>query len=693
MVTRSPLRIAWTVTWLIGLALLLWWFVLPVSMGGRTSLVVAQGVSMQPRLHAGDLIIVRKTDNSQLQVGDVVLYPSHSLHRYVLHRIHKVDADGRFTMKGDNNDFLDPDHPTRESIIGKKSFSVAGAGKVPGAGSPAVAGLAVATLLFLVFSKLVLRGSGGGTPGAAAGAAAAAPERRSRSAQRRARRTEPAARIGSFVVTSQPRLIAAGIVVLLVLGASMLGIAKSRSLPMSNRDVLAKAAQKDANKEEFRHVGEFSYTGREPSAAIQRDHTVSTGDAVFTKSATRIDVTFDYQLEGSTAEKVGGTAVLDIKIADDNGWSSIQTLDKTTVNAGHATLTAQVNFPALREQLRAFERASKTIPPLYHLTLMPKVTLDHAVPAPIAGSVFDPELPMVLDGVRLRPEQIAGGDAAKQYKPTEVLENTVVSADGLGTDVGTKRVTRPVAFGLIALGLILGLGLAAAIGYSSVELARNDDDEDDDGFIREDVRSDEHAVDAPPLRVAPVVVRERTRPAAPEPARPPLHAPEPVPNPAHVVEPAASAHPDDMPTRRMPALGGPARRVNLADFPSQAAPSPIDVTPFPTAAPAAPTPEPAVRRRSLELHAMTPPELTPRELLTREGIFYLPTSIMVFDDLPRFDLHDPEELVSLARISDRPVSLYGRGDIEHWIVRTEYAYYVLTAPAADADGETLGWAA
>ena len=71
---------------------------------------------MEPRFHTGDLAIVRPAD--QYKVGDIVAYQSSLLHTVVLHRIVAIH-DGRYTFKGDNNNFLDPDHPTRSQLVGK----------------------------------------------------------------------------------------------------------------------------------------------------------------------------------------------------------------------------------------------------------------------------------------------------------------------------------------------------------------------------------------------------------------------------------------------------------------------------------------------------------------------------------------------------------------------------------------------
>ena len=67
---------------------------------------------MLPKLHGSDLVAVRKAKS--YSVGDVVAYHSPLIHRVVLHRIVKIRADGHYVLKGDNNSYLDPDHPDRD---------------------------------------------------------------------------------------------------------------------------------------------------------------------------------------------------------------------------------------------------------------------------------------------------------------------------------------------------------------------------------------------------------------------------------------------------------------------------------------------------------------------------------------------------------------------------------------------------
>lgn len=87
----------------------------PRQIGGPASYVTTYGTSMLPRLHQGDLAIVREAGS--YGVGDVVFYRSPMLYR-MLHRIESV-TDGRYTFKGDNNSFLDPGRVTRGDLVGK----------------------------------------------------------------------------------------------------------------------------------------------------------------------------------------------------------------------------------------------------------------------------------------------------------------------------------------------------------------------------------------------------------------------------------------------------------------------------------------------------------------------------------------------------------------------------------------------
>ena len=102
-----------------------WWLLAPGKLGGSTSFATVDGTSMLPTFQRSDLVALRTTGT--YRVGDVAGYRSRLLERVVLHRIVAIDG-GRYTFKGDNNAFLDPERPTSEQLVGKLWFRLPRAG-------------------------------------------------------------------------------------------------------------------------------------------------------------------------------------------------------------------------------------------------------------------------------------------------------------------------------------------------------------------------------------------------------------------------------------------------------------------------------------------------------------------------------------------------------------------------------------
>jgi signal peptidase I len=104
-----------------------WWFLAPPALGGSTSLAIVDGNSMRPTYRPDDLVFLRPS--ASYRVGDVVGYHSALIHRVVLHRIVAI-RNGRYTVKGDSNNFLDPEQPTRSAFVGKRWFSLPAVGRL-----------------------------------------------------------------------------------------------------------------------------------------------------------------------------------------------------------------------------------------------------------------------------------------------------------------------------------------------------------------------------------------------------------------------------------------------------------------------------------------------------------------------------------------------------------------------------------
>lgn len=62
--------------------------------------IPVSGISMCPFLHPGDQVFL-ELPQGKLKHGDVVLF-TRPTGQYILHRIRKINADGSYTMMGDN---------------------------------------------------------------------------------------------------------------------------------------------------------------------------------------------------------------------------------------------------------------------------------------------------------------------------------------------------------------------------------------------------------------------------------------------------------------------------------------------------------------------------------------------------------------------------------------------------------------
>jgi len=133
---------------------LAWDLIAPVQLGGRVSYVNIRGVSMEPTLYTGDLMVMRQRDS--YEVGQIVAFVSDMGGAIVVHRIVDIVGD-RHLLKGDNNTFLDRFTPTVDEIIGAEVLTVPGGERIAmlAAATPTV----VLQALMLVTTLWVLRTS------------------------------------------------------------------------------------------------------------------------------------------------------------------------------------------------------------------------------------------------------------------------------------------------------------------------------------------------------------------------------------------------------------------------------------------------------------------------------------------------------------------------------------------------------
>ena len=113
------------------LVALVWFFLLrPVALGGPASYIVVRGYSMSGTLAPGDLVVTMA--QGRYSAGDAIVYhvPSGAGRgMLVVHRIISADGSG-YRMQGDANSYQDPGRPKISNVVGRLVVTLPGFGRV-----------------------------------------------------------------------------------------------------------------------------------------------------------------------------------------------------------------------------------------------------------------------------------------------------------------------------------------------------------------------------------------------------------------------------------------------------------------------------------------------------------------------------------------------------------------------------------
>lgn len=292
-----------------------WWYFAPTKIGGSTRYVVTRGVSMEPLFHAGDLAIVRPA--SHYKVGDIAAYWSTLLHTVALHRIVAIQGN-HYLFKGDNNDFIDPTHPTRAQIYGKLWIHLPGGGKWLNLLHTPTVGAGVCALLglFLVFGY--------------------GEQRRRRKRPRK--RTARSVLQGTTLVNTSPdngvtsrinlstllTASAAAVAVFLVLG--VVAFVRPATRPT---DVLTPYQQQVT----------FGYTAHAPAGPVYPTGTIHTGQPVFLSLVHQVAVHIKYSFSTLAQHNIAGSEKILVQLSAQSGWTRSMVLTPTTRFTGDTTST------------------------------------------------------------------------------------------------------------------------------------------------------------------------------------------------------------------------------------------------------------------------------------------------------------------------------------------------------------------
>ena len=410
-----------------------WFFLAPPQLGGKTSYAVTFGISMEPHFHHGDLVVLRKQPS--YHVGEVVAYHSHDLNRNVLHRIIGV-RDGRYTFKGDNNGFVDPEHPVTADLVGAEWWHVPAAGNwLSSLHSPRNAAIAA----FLIVLLLVL--SGGGT----------VTYRRRRG--RRPPREPVARREPSAALPSTGFVVAAAGAGALVAAAVLGGVAFTR--PLERSLVWANV---------YVQHGRFSYAATVERGATYQAPRVRSGDPVYLKLVQRLPVAFAYRLQATHPVGIAGSAGLDAVVRDDEGWLHRLVLAPSRAFSGASTtLHGTLDLRRIQKLIFAFERETGVHNTLYHVTLAPHVAVHGTVAARPLATSFAPTLAFDLDAYRLAVV-VPSDPGASPNALTQSVGGSGTRTETAYLHAASRSVTVAQARRLAKLLGIVGLALAVVGG-------------------------------------------------------------------------------------------------------------------------------------------------------------------------------------------------------------------------------------
>ncbi len=432
------------------LAVAAWLLLAPTQIGGETGYVSTSGTSMAPRFHSGDLAVVRPS--AQYRVGDVIAYRSKTLRLVVLHRIVAAKG-GRFTTRGDNNDFTDPDHPTRTDVVGKLTLRVAHGGRIlHWLHTPLMAALLCGGMTLLLFLG--------------------AKQRRRRRDRRRPldergiRQLEPlrASRDRHSFYDSHEQSIftTCAVVALVFLAFGALAFTRTTTKP-------------SADKTPYTERVSFGYHAKASAGPVYPDGVVSTGDPIFVKLVHDVHIKAHYRLQAKAPHHLGGTMELVLKLSSPTGWSrTIQLAAPRRFTGDYAAADASLDVRQLRSLITRVEKLTGTSAGSpYSVEVTPRVHLAGTLGDQPVTSDYAPALKLQLDPLKLRPDtgsSDAGGDASTADKPAAAfIPKRAGSVSSSTTQAATLTiheigVSVPTARWLAVIGLLLGVAGALITG-------------------------------------------------------------------------------------------------------------------------------------------------------------------------------------------------------------------------------------
>lgn len=392
------------------------------GLAGALTVVITHGDSMEPTYHAGDVVVVAHTDT--YAVGDIAAYRSPLLDQVVLHRIVGGQADG-FVLSGDNNDWLDPERPPADELVGVAWLHLPKLG-IPARWLKAHAPLAAAGVFVL------LAGTG----------AAAGRTRRNRSMKKHAKHHQGAPAAGHHQ-------LAAGLLVGLLGFGLLAGVAWAR--PTTTAGPVG-----------YTHEAAFTYTASASTGPVYDSPRVRTGQPLFLALVDDVRVGLSYRFDAEEPATMRGTIGLHATVDNATGWSrTLELAEPRPFDGDKAEIAGDLDIAKIRATVaEAAEATGET--GATTITLEPQITVAGDVAGQPLQERFAPSLAYQLTDTQLRPPQATEDedDAPLVERRRGELrvpdrQPAVLSWAGRAIDVATARMLSLAAAAVCAVGLVV----------------------------------------------------------------------------------------------------------------------------------------------------------------------------------------------------------------------------------------------
>ena len=428
-----------------------WAFLLlPTSLGGPASYIIASGVSMEPTLDSGDLVVLRR--GQSYQPGDIVGFRVRG--GIVIHRIVGGSAEEGFLTQGDNKEGTDPWQPRPGDILGRMWCRLPGAGRL------------IISLRSRPLSLL-------GLTGAIALAALHEPQAKRQRKRRWRMRFRPAA---SKTARHIDGLLAVLALSLLVGLASAAGAVYCFRQPTERAEAVERLR--------YEHTAAFNYTVHTAPSNLYTGDVVGpigpaepggaatvTSSPVMRELARSVDLSFAYLLKSSQPADLEGEIAASLLIKAGKGWTkTIDLLPPKPFAGAEASTQLSLDLAQIAALIDTIEEETQYDPGSYEVSLVPKVRLRGHIGQQAIDDTYEPAFRIGLDRRQITMDPAVGRSEVRTVTEEEIRPQRV----GLLRLSLPVTVARRLSLAGAALGALASAVVASVLflGLGSGEVAR-----------------------------------------------------------------------------------------------------------------------------------------------------------------------------------------------------------------------------